>query len=98
MRRFLEAYGEKMEFCQIQLNYLDWQFQDAKAKAELLAEYHIPLWVMEPLRGGQLCSLAPEDVAELKELRPQETIPGWAFRFLQSIPNVTVVLLSLIHI
>ncbi len=92
MRRFLEAYGEKMEFCQIQLNYLDWQFQDAKAKAELLAEYHIPLWVMEPLRGGQLCSLAPEDVAELKELRPQETIPGWAFRFLQSIPNVTVVL------
>lgn len=36
MRRFLEAYGQHMEFCQIQLNYLDWTFQDAKAKVELL--------------------------------------------------------------
>lgn len=53
MKRFLEAYGEQMEFCQIQLNYLDWTFQDAKAKVELLEEYRIPVWVMEPLRGGQ---------------------------------------------
>ena len=36
MKRFLEAYGKDMEFCQIQLNYLDWSFQDAKAKVELL--------------------------------------------------------------
>ena len=54
MKRFLEAYGSAMEFCQVQLNYLDWDFQDAKAKVELLAEYGIPVWVMEPLRGGQL--------------------------------------------
>ena len=36
MKRFLEAYGEYMEFGQIQLNYLDCSFQDAKAKVELL--------------------------------------------------------------
>ena len=30
IKRFLDAYGEQMEFCQIQLNYLDWSFQDAK--------------------------------------------------------------------
>ena len=30
MKRFLAAYGKDMEFCQIQLNYLDWSFQDAK--------------------------------------------------------------------
>ena len=36
MKRFLEAYGKDMEFCQIQLNYLDWDFQDAKRKVELL--------------------------------------------------------------
>ncbi len=92
MKRFLEAYGKDMEFCQIQLNYLDWSFQDAKAKAELLKEYHIPVWVMEPLRGGRLASL-PEEYAEaLRRLRPQETIPAWAFRFLQTIPEVTVTL------
>ncbi|MGI6006018.1 MAG: aldo/keto reductase [Ruminococcus sp.] len=92
IRRFLEAYGSEMEFCQIQLNYLDWKFQDACEKVQLLSEYRIPVWVMEPLRGGKLASLAPEYESRLKELRPQETIPAWAFRFLQSVPEVTVVL------
>ena len=92
MKRFLDAYGKDMEFCQIQLNYLDWTFQSAKEKVELLKEHQIPVWVMEPLRGGKLASLAKEDQAELKALRPEETIPAWAFRFLQSIPEVTMVL------
>ena len=92
MKRFLEAYGKDMEFCQIQLNYLDWDFQDAKAKVELLKEYNIPVWVMEPLRGGKLAKLDEADEAKLKALRPDEGIPAWAFRFLQSIPEVKVVL------
>lgn len=92
MKRFLEAYGKHMEFCQIQLNYLDYKFQDAKAKVELLNEYNIPIWVMEPLRGGRLAKLSEEQEKKLKELRPDENIPAWAFRFLQSIPGVTMVL------
>ena len=92
MKRFLEAYGKDMEFCQIQLNYLDWSFQDAKAKVELLKEYHLPVWVMEPLRGGRLASLTPEETAKLQAMRPDEKVSAWAFRFLQSIPEVTVVL------
>ena len=90
--RFLEAYGKDMEFCQIQLNYLDWDFQDAKRKVELLNQWNIPVWVMEPLRGGKLASLAPKDEAKLKALRPDEGIPAWAFRYLQSIPSVVVTL------
>ena len=92
MKRFLEAYGEGMEFCQIQLNYLDWTFQDAKGKLELLAEHQLPVWVMEPLRGGKLAELSEEDAELLKNLRPDESVPAWAFRFLQSIPGVTMVL------
>ncbi|MEY8532475.1 aldo/keto reductase [Blautia pseudococcoides] len=92
MKRFLEAYGDRMEFCQIQLNYLDWKLQDAKAKVELLREYNIPVWVMEPLRGGRLASLSPENEEKLKALRPDEKIPAWGFRFLQSVPEVTMVL------
>ena len=92
MRRFLEAYGDQMEFCQIQLNYLDWTFQEAKEKAELLKEYGIPVWVMEPLRGGRLAKLTAEQEEKLRALRPDETIPAWAFRFLQTIPEVTVIL------
>lgn len=92
MKRFLEAYGEHMEFCQIQLNYIDWSFQDGKAKVDLLNEYGIPIWVMEPLRGGRLARLPEAAQERLKELRTEEEVPAWAFRFLQTIPGVTMVL------
>ena len=92
MKRFLDAYGEHMEFCQIQLNYLDWSFQNAKDKVELLNAHHIPVWVMEPLRGGRLASLSAEDSDRLKALRPDEDVPAWAFRFLQGIPEVKMIL------
>lgn len=92
MRRFLEAYGEHIEFCQLQINYLDWTYQKAKEKVELLEEYDIPVWVMEPLRGGKLAELSVEAEKELSELRPDENIPAWAFRFLQTIPNVKMIL------
>ena len=92
MKRFLDAYGKDMEFCQIQLNYIDWSLQKAKEKVELIASYGIPVWVMEPLRGGKLANIADEYKAELAALRPDETVPAWGFRFLQSIPQVTMVL------
>lgn len=92
IQRFLDAYGKDMEFCQLQLNYLDWEFQNAKQKVELLDQWNIPVWVMEPLRGGKLASLAPEYEEKLKELRPEEGIPAWAFRYLQSLPSVKVIL------
>ena len=92
IQRFLDAYGEYMEFGQLQLNYLDWDFQGARAKAEELNRRHIPIWVMEPLRGGRLARLSDGDAARLAVLRPEESMPGWAFRFLQGVPGVTMVL------
>ncbi len=92
LTRFLEAYGDTMEFCQLQINYIDWEFQDARAKVELLQKYNIPVWVMEPLRGGRLANLSEQEAAPLRALRPEESIPAWAFRFLQSIPSVTMIL------
>ena len=53
LEMFLDKVGEHMEFCQIQLNYLDWTLQDAKQKYEMLTDRGIPVWVMEPLRGGK---------------------------------------------
>lgn len=92
MERFLEAYGKEMEFCQIQLNYLDWEFQDARGKVDLLRKWDIPVWVMEPVRGGKLARLGEKDEARLAALRPDERPVAWAFRFLQVIPEVTVTL------
>lgn len=92
MERFLDAYGKEMEFCQIQLNYLDWEFQDARGKVDLLRKWGIPVWVMEPVRGGKLARLGEKDEARLAALRPDERPVAWAFRFLQGIPEVTVTL------
>ena len=92
IERFLAVYGDAMEFGQLQVNYLDWNFQGAKDKVELLRSRGLPVWVMEPVRGGSLASLSPADESKLFALRPNETIAAWAFRFLQSIPGVTVVL------
>ncbi|MGM9606565.1 MAG: aldo/keto reductase [Oscillospiraceae bacterium] len=92
MKRFLDRWGKQMEFCQIQLNYIDWSLQKACDKVALLNELNIPIWVMEPLRGGKLAALSEENTAKLKHLRPEEGIPAWGFRFLQSIPGVTMIL------
>lgn len=92
IRRFLDVYGPHMEFCQLQLNYMDWHFQGAKEKVELIQAAGLPIWVMEPLRGGKLAKADEAMTAQMKAMRPEETVPGWAFRFLQSIPGVTMVL------
>ncbi len=91
-RRFLNAYKDIMEFCQIQLNWLDWDFQSADKKVELVTSMGIPVWVMEPVRGGSLVKLEAEYEEKLRALRPEATNAEWAFRFVQSIPQVKVTL------
>ena len=92
IKEFLDAVGDDMEFCQIQLNYLDWTLQDAKGKYQLLAERNIPVWVMEPVRGGKLAVLDAEAEGRLKAARPEESIAAWGFRFLQSLPQIRMIL------
>lgn len=92
MARFIEAYGEHLDFCQIQLNYLDWTLQNAQGKWQLLQNAGLPIWVMEPLRGGKLANIEGEAGEKLKSLRPDESIAAWGYRWLQGIPGVTMVL------
>lgn len=92
LRRFLDYAGDRVEFCQIQLNYLDWTLQQAKARYELLTERGLPVWVMEPVRGGRLASLNDEFTARLRAFRPEASTASWAFRWLQSLPGVTMIL------
>ncbi|MBQ9828296.1 MAG: aldo/keto reductase [Lachnospiraceae bacterium] len=92
LRRFLDVYGKEMEFCQLQLNYLDWRFQRGREKVEVLKDFKIPVWVMEPLRGGRLTRLDPDHAMRLHQVRPGESEASWAFRFLQTVPEVTLVL------
>ena len=92
LKEFLDEYGEHMEFCQIQLNYLDWTLQGAKDKVALLRERGIPVWVMEPVRGGRLAKLDAETEERMRTLRPEESTAAWAFRWLRTVPQPTVIL------
>ena len=93
IEEFLDAKGQYMEFCQIQLNYLDWTLQRAKEKCELLEKRGIPVWVMEPVRGGRLVGKLPDSAkATLSALRPDESIAAFAFRFIMGLPNIGVIL------
>lgn len=92
MEKILDAFGEHMEFCQIQLNYLDWTLQDAKAKCALLNARGVPIWVMEPLRGGKLANLGEGAIARLSALRPQANAPEWAFNWLEGVEGVQMIL------
>lgn len=92
MKRFLEQYGKDIEFCQLQINWLDWGFQNAKAKVELVKSYGIPVWVMEPVRGGKLARLDDKYMKMLSALRPDVSAAEWAFRFIQSVPEVVMTL------
>lgn len=92
MKRFLDQFGTEMEFCQIQFNWYDWSFQEAEQKLKLLREYRLPVWVMEPLRGGRLANLTDEEAEPLRQANPDMPIPAWSFRFIRRFPEIVTIL------
>ncbi|MBR6708099.1 MAG: aldo/keto reductase [Clostridia bacterium] len=90
LEEILNAY--EWDFVQIQLNYADWEIQNAKRQYEILAERGIPCIVMEPVRGGALADVCPEANERFKAARPDASIASWAIRYAASKPNVMTVL------
>ncbi len=90
----------KWDFCQIQMNYVDWRHGhavnarnlDAKYLYERLTALKIPVVVMEPLLGGRLARYNYALANTLKPLDPDASLAKWAFRFLGTHPNVMVAL------
>lgn len=92
MKRFLDAYAADLEFCQIQVNWLDWSYQNAEEKIKLVTSYGLPVIVMEPVRGGKLCNLEPSHEERLAAVSGGRALPEWAFRFIHGIPEVVLTL------
>jgi uncharacterized protein len=82
----------KWDFVQIQMNYLDWSFQDAKQQYEIIEQYGVPCIVMEPVRGGLLATLSEESRKVYLDFNPKMSVASWAIRYAASKPNVLVVL------
>ena len=80
------------DFVQIQLNYLDWHNQGAEQLSRELERRNLPVMVMEPVRGGYLATIDSERAKPFLELEPQRSIASWAIRWVESLPQVAVVL------
>ena len=91
--RYLKSRGSSdFEFCMIQLNYMDWVLQEANKKHITITKHGLGVFVMEPLRGGSLSKLSPQATDLLVAARPLDSPSRWAFRYLQGIPNIPVIL------
>ena len=87
----VDAYD--WDFCQIQYNYMDEHSQAGRKGLQYAASKKLPVIIMEPLRGGKLVGLLPEEAKKLMEEYPVKRSPAeWAFRWLWNQPEVTCVL------
>ncbi|MBR1920702.1 MAG: aldo/keto reductase [Kiritimatiellae bacterium] len=97
----VEHHGEyQWDFCQIQMNYVDWRHAkevndrnlDAKYLYETLTALGIPVVIMEPLLGGRLARYNYALAKVLEPLDPNASLASWALRFCGTYPNVMTVL------
>ena len=82
----------KWDFCQLQLNYLDWEVMNADELYSIADEAKLPVIVMEPLRGGGLCNLPEKAAAKLKESCPDDTQASFGLRWVSSKSRVFTIL------
>ena len=90
LEQILDTYP--WDFVQIQLNYLDWELQDARGQYELLTQRGIPTIIMEPVRGGALANLGEQANDVLKQAAPGRSVASWAIRYAAQLSNVMTVL------
>jgi hypothetical protein len=87
------AATDLWEFCQIQYNYMDEEFQAGRRGLELAAARGLGVIVMEPVRGGALARNLPPQVVAAWDAAPVRRSPAeWALQWVWNIPEVSFLL------
>ncbi len=81
------------DFCMIQYNYMDEHSQAGRKGLNYANQKGLPVFIMEPLRGGHLVNRLPEEAKQIFANYVKKYTPAqWSFRWLWNQPEVTVVL------
>jgi predicted aldo/keto reductase-like oxidoreductase len=85
--------AENFTFCQIQLNYMDTEYQAGIKGLRLAAEKGLAVVIMEPIKGGKLAVTPPKDVQIIWDNAKMKRKPAeWALQWVWNLPEVSVVL------
>jgi predicted aldo/keto reductase-like oxidoreductase len=89
--KILDSY--EWDFCQIQYNYININYQAGMAGLKKAAEKGIPVIIMEPLLGGKLATgLSKKALNIFRSANNSITPAAWALRWLWNQKEVSVVL------
>jgi len=81
------------DFCQIQYNYMDIDYQAGRKGLKLASKKNIDVVVMEPLRGGMLTGKVPEDVEKIyQKSNNNYSAAEWALRWVWNHREVNIAL------
>jgi predicted aldo/keto reductase-like oxidoreductase len=81
------------EFCQIQLNYMDADYQAGEEGLKYAGEKGLPVIIMEPFRGGKLAQSVPDPIKKLWDRAPVKRTPAeWALKYLADFPEILTIL------
>ena len=99
LRQILTEYGDDLEFIQLQINYMDWEYAGAKALYEIAKEFDTPIVIMEPIRGGMLAnplSQAAKDALDSADTGASYT--SYALRFVNELDGILCTPVSYTHL
>ncbi len=90
-KKIIDSYD--WDFCMMQYNYMDENNQAGKDGLHYANSKGLPVFIMEPLRGGTLANKLPSDAKEVfNRANKERSLAEWSFRWLWNQPEVTTVL------
>jgi predicted aldo/keto reductase-like oxidoreductase len=91
-KKIIDDYG-KWDFCQIQYNYADEDYQAGTRGLKYAASKGLAVVIMEPIAGGKLAIKPADSIQALWDKMPTKRSPAeWALRWVWDHPEVSVVL------